>query len=282
MLAEVYYIAPGFKDTAQFLFHDLIGRFPEENSTVDIGKYPEGTPIFFLFIVTDTSYKYEYYKGKKKYTGQNRDSVDILVTDAPGNNAWGKKYALSGRNDLGEVEVSFMGDAFFGTIIFHVSNVHLEAVERNNIAVPRASIRGGNNSFTSPFTIALKVPDEGRIAVKLIDDNYWDTLNPVKNGAALNIYYSLDNSDPRTSPTRQLYTDSISITETTTLKAYAKIEGDTLWYPSPVITERYVFDNTPVRFVQSSQKQPGMPSGNLYIYNLLGRKLAAVGAVQSM
>ena len=90
MLAEVYYIAPGFKDTAQFLFHDLIGRFPEENSTVDIGKYPEGTPIFFLFIVTDTSYKYEYYKGKKKYTGQNRDSVDILVTDAPGNNAWGK------------------------------------------------------------------------------------------------------------------------------------------------------------------------------------------------
>jgi len=157
-----------------------------------------------------------------------------------------KRFALAGKINSLVAEISFdtYASMSFWDSKITVSNVDLEVIEKNIVPIPRCLPKGGISDHG--LSVGIAVPHEGLFSLKGYR-GVGDTLrNPLKSGATLKIYYTLDNSDPRTSSTRQLYTDSIRITSTTTLKTYAELDRDTLWYPSPVVTEHYTINNTNV------------------------------------
>jgi len=87
--------------------------------------------------------------------------------------------------------------------------------------------------------------------------------HPIK-GDSLKIYYTLDGSDPTTSPTRTLYAGTpIDILQSDTLKAVAIHDNTKLYVPSSVLTSIYIKD-----FVASTLEilnANGLPFPNGYI-----------------
>ncbi len=76
----------------------------------------------------------------------------------------------------------------------------------NNPVAPRLIVTPGSQTFKDPAGITV-------------------TMTTVGGSATNMIYYTLDGSDPKTSDTRQQYTAPITITQTTTLNAYAEANG---------------------------------------------------------
>jgi hypothetical protein len=97
---------PQHQDSAIFLFHNFISRFPEESTSVNIGKFSTGTPIVLQYVVVDTAEKWSVRRGKKLYTGQNRVGIDEYVSDKKATN-YGYRWAAVGRADLSRVQVGF-------------------------------------------------------------------------------------------------------------------------------------------------------------------------------
>jgi hypothetical protein len=60
----------------------------------------------------------------------------------------------------------------------------------------------------------------------------------------LEYYHTLDGTNPENSPTRLQYTAPFTISSTTTIKAYAVVEGNPDWYPSEVMTRTYTKSGT--------------------------------------
>jgi len=117
----------------------------------------------------------------------------------------------------------------------------------------------------------LEVPYKGNR--KIVDS---DTIDNRPDSTAFSIYYTTDGSTPSISD-GILYTEAIEITETTTLKAIAVLEGDTNWFYSEVMEETYNYTgtankiNTPKKsFITNKNFPVNTP---LSIYNPRGRIL---------
>ena len=123
-LGELFFV-PNKGDTSIFLFHNKINEFKNEKPNVEIGTFPKGTKLYFMYIVTDTSNRYKGKENKKLYSGQNRPGKDIFISERMGIRDF--RWALAGAVDTTNCELSFAsiikGD--FEQIRFHISNTRL-------------------------------------------------------------------------------------------------------------------------------------------------------------
>jgi fibro-slime domain-containing protein len=96
--------------------------------------------------------------------------------------------------------------------------------------------------------------------------NFIDSISVelVATSPTATIYYTLDNSDPTTSPTRYMYSEPITISEvTTTINAYATETG---WANSEVITEIYTKDPDGMHYKSSNQNYITLDYINQLLY----------------
>ncbi|NLD48855.1 MAG: hypothetical protein GX660_16960 [Clostridiaceae bacterium] len=112
------------KDSSIFLFHNKIEDFHEEKKEVRIGKFPKGTKLYFMYMVTDTSSFYKDKVKKRLYSGQNRIQ-DLYISDRKGLKDF--RWAVAGTVDTNTCEISFASTvkANFRQIRFHISNSYL-------------------------------------------------------------------------------------------------------------------------------------------------------------
>ena len=253
-VAETHFMVPGHHDSSRFLFHNLHEQFPEESTTINLGTYPVGTPIVFMYMIVDTSEYWEELRNKRFFTGQNREGVDQYVSDIAPVNQYGRRFSIAGKCGGNTAEVGICDDRepTFKNVILEVTEVSVEVIEHNKIPYLHVT-PDGEGPFTDSVPAGLWVPDSGLLAVK---DR--DTIsNPLAEGEQLRIYYTLDGTDPRTSQSRQLYEGEFQITQTCTLKAYAELTGETNWYPSEVTTRAFTVD------ASGLARHIGVPAGRL-------------------
>jgi hypothetical protein len=231
---ELYYLHPDHPDSAVFLFHNDSTEFPSETSVVSLGSFARGTEITFLYEATDTDTMYDFIRGKPHCSGQNRVGIDRYVSDT--RNIYGKCTAQGGRLGPDSVVIGFddYGVLSFRGLVVHISGVFLEVVEKWKVSRPRLS--PGADTFSSPFPLNMVVPYAGNTVV--IGST---TVDRRPDSTAFKIRYTIDGSDPRVSSTALDYSDPVTVTQTTTVKAYAYLPGDTMWFPSEVMTETYTY-----------------------------------------
>jgi hypothetical protein len=239
---------------------------------VNIGSFPNNTILPFMFIVTDTSSRFAEFRNLKIYTGQNRKGVDSYISqrEMPPQrvSGYGARWSLAGNVGSDKVEVGFeeRGEYVFRGIVFEVSNVQ-ELHNRHKLPLPRYM---KESSFLALHCPA--VPDTLIIG----KDSTFFPCDTTK----LQIYYTLDNSDPRSSSSRLLYTSPIPITQTTTIKSYTFHTGDTNWLQSDIATATYT--TTTVRnsagknsIIQNNAEISGIdPARPLRIYDMQGKLVA--------
>ena len=126
-LGKLFFIFPDDEYLPQLLFHNIIDSFPNEQKEINLGKFPQNTELYFMYIVVDTSQNYQRFRDKKLYSGPNRDSVDRFVSDL-----WyvhDKKWAVAGKIDSTRIEMGF-SDGYtnmqFNAIMFEVSGVKIK------------------------------------------------------------------------------------------------------------------------------------------------------------
>jgi len=104
-----------------------------------------------------------------------------------------------------------------------------------DITAPTADVSLTGGIFSTPPTVSLTATDDSENAI---------------------IYYTTDNTDPRTSSTRMVYSKSLLINETTTLR-YAAVDLSGNW--SPVYAETYAIklNSAPDVFVQDASHYSG-------------------------
>lgn len=238
-LGSLSFMVPIKQDSSKFLFHNLHNLFPQESTTINIGRFPQGTPIVFRYIVEDTSHRIAAYQGKKNYSGQNRIGVDYYISEK-GSTNFGKKWVVGGRIiDSGKVEMGFSDGSglAYRNIQFSVSNVYLEGLEKNK--VPQPIINPSNDTILDSIHLSFTIPVEGlynAITTITIDTTY-DTIRPV-SGATLKIFFTLDGTPPTTQS--QQYFSPIPLYQSTTVNAFAVIVGDTNWFASEVVNKVYI------------------------------------------
>ena len=253
-IGRAYFMVPGYPDSAVFLFHNLHDRFPEESTTVSIGKYRAGTQIVLMYQVVDTNTRWDTFRGERLYTGQNREGIDAYISERAPVRTFARCFAMAAKCADGTVEVGFSDgpSLAFWNIMLTITNAYLEVLEKNKIPYVHVS-PAGDDSHSESVRVSLWVPDSGLLAIK---DR--DTIsNPLADGEQLRIYYTLDGTDPRTSQSRELYEGEFQITRTCTLKAYAELTGETNWYPSEVTTRAFTVD------ASGLARHIGVPAGRL-------------------
>jgi len=130
-LGELHFMVPGSPDSSIFLFHNIRDSFPEEPDTVNLGKFPSGTQLVFMYKVVDAAGKWPEFENKRLFSGQNRESIDDYISEMtmdtvlPG--AYSRRWLAAGKIDDTRVEGGFEDgyNASFRSIIFEVSNVDI-------------------------------------------------------------------------------------------------------------------------------------------------------------
>jgi hypothetical protein len=124
-VGELHFIPPEKTDSSVFLFHNIAWRYETESDTVALGRYPKGTEITFMYMVTDTQETYSYAKDKKVYTGQNDSSLGQPVSEISG--PLGRRWCVVGYLGEGicEVACSATKPWVFKEIRFLVTNVKI-------------------------------------------------------------------------------------------------------------------------------------------------------------
>jgi len=236
-LGQLYFILPGNHDSSIFVFHNKIENYPEESATVNMGSFPRGTEIVSKYIVIDTSSEFDNIRDKALYNGQNRPEIDEYVSDLT-NGYLAYRWAIAGRLNSSECEIGFeaTGGYGFNAIVFVVSGVYVSGAEK--FKIPYIHVSPSDTFFTSPIEVFLSIPEDG---LKCYQTSI-DTIDPIADGAELQIYYTLDGTNPDRNST--LYEGPIIIDETTTIKAFAVLEGDTNWFDSEVMEETYTYTGT--------------------------------------
>lgn len=273
---KLCFMVPGIKDSAVFIFHNNPGNYSGEDSSSVIGKYSAGTEIFFRYEVDDTFSLCSSFNKKKIYSGQNRVGIDPYVSERDYPLRYGKRWVMGGRVDSSNIEIGFEDQqnfAFQG-IIFNVENVCLEVIDKYKLSPPEPSIT--SQTFQNSISITLSVPLIGN--QKIVNT---DTTYPKINTAAIKIYYTLDNSDPRSSSTKILYNTPIPITLSTTLKAYALVESDTNWFPSEVLTQLYTKEESSVHQNLRPTSITSSTISDFAIYSINGQHIRTMTASAS-
>lgn len=124
---ELFFMDPN-ADTSIFLTDNKI----TDTITIELGKYATSTPLVFKFVVTDTSESGARYRGKKLFTGQNREGIDKYVSERSlehdSYETYGARWAAVGAIDSNTVEVGFEDRVgySFRAIVFQVSNARIK------------------------------------------------------------------------------------------------------------------------------------------------------------
>ncbi len=165
-------------------------------------------------------------------------NLNILVNDVVVGNVTSSGEQNVIKNS-GEIEVNISGDFFVkfmsvnnsdGQVV--IDNVTWTSGSGNSVASPQFNPIGG--TYTSPQNVSISSTTPGAI-----------------------IYYTTDDSNP--TQQSQLYTQPVTIAQTTTLKARAYAFG---LDPSNITTAQYVF---PVTVTSLAALRAGVP-GQLYHY----------------
>jgi hypothetical protein len=122
---KLYFMVPGAGDSAKFLFHNHIAKFAGESLAVNLGYFPRGTKLYFMYIVTDTSQKFGAAKDKKLFSGQNRSGTDQFISERKGLVDF--RWALAGKVTADTCETSFGSviKSDFWQIRYYLSNTYL-------------------------------------------------------------------------------------------------------------------------------------------------------------
>jgi hypothetical protein len=246
---KIYFVSSINNYSEQFLFHNHINDFPDEKKEHNLGKFPEGTQIHFYCVIVDSSSPNLTYLWKKTYTGQNREGVDALVSERSVR-PYDRRFAAVGRVNENTLAVGFAGWIAVGFMngIFDITNVFLGGIEK--FKIPSLSFLPIDSLFNDSIPVSFNVEDEALRYVLRREytdqrDTTYDTTSALDYpGSSLEYYYTLDGTDPKNSPTRVHYTAPFPISSTTTVKAYAVVEGNPDWYPSEVITRTYTKSGT--------------------------------------
>jgi hypothetical protein len=241
----LYFMHPGIRDSSEFLFHNKIYDFPGESLSVNIGKYPAGTPMVFKYVQLEPYDIDSSAMNKKFYSGQNRAGIDDYQSDMEGTLDF--RWAIAGRvnNDTCEIEFASWRSGYYQELRFFVTNVYREELEKYHVAMPVAS------------------PVKERF-----QDTLLVTLSTATIGTSV-IYYTLDGSTPTTmSP---VYNAPIVIKAFEIIKAIAAKPGDTQWVNSGIMEKTYIRDAvgiSPVNSVAAINSRFGVGSK---VYNIRGQ-----------
>ena len=124
-----------------------------------------------------------------------------------------------------------------------------------------------NNCSASEVPFQLIVTPEGKVYKT---ETLSITLKTIGEKATPSIYYTLDNTDPKTSATKQTYTDPISIQGNKTLKAYAVAAGE----ETEVITHTYTYETPQATPITVSFRKPDdWAIVNFYAWDMSGTPL---------
>jgi len=130
-LGELHFMVPGFPDSSIFLFHNIRDSFPEEPDTVNLGKFPTGTQLVFMYKVVDAAGKWPEFENKRLFSGQNREGVDDYISELSmgtrGTLGYGLRWMAAGKIDDSRAEGGFE-DGFnysFRSLIFEVTNADI-------------------------------------------------------------------------------------------------------------------------------------------------------------
>jgi len=104
-LYAVYFMVPGYRDSARFLFHNKHQDFANESTTVNLGHFGVGTELVLMSCVVDTAQEWARIFGKKLYSGENRVELGNYVSQWKG--AVSYKWAVAGRILGNACEMSF-------------------------------------------------------------------------------------------------------------------------------------------------------------------------------
>jgi hypothetical protein len=251
---ELFFMVPGYTDSTKFLFHNFIDSFPNEKAIINLGCYPAGSNVVFMYVVTDSIYLIAPYFNKRLYSGQNRVGIDQYISERIGLVDY--RWAVAGRVNERMCEVGFASavKGNFYDIRFYITNVYREELDKYQVALPVAS--PSPDHFTGANSVTLTSA----------------TIGDPK------IYYTLDGSNPTTAS--EHYDTPIEITKTTTIKAFAAKPGDTQWVNSGIMEKTYVRDETRSRIVSSVRVLSSGPL-DCQIYSFNGRYIRSIRSTQA-
>ncbi len=240
---ELCFMDPNNKDSAIMIFDTSLINYPD---TVTIGSYPEGTELIFRFRViktftyTETQYKNEDGSFKKYYTGQNRDSIDLYISDETGVSV--SASAMINDSIVGTAFDPHHG-TFFGHMYIKTVNAQMTGLDVFKISRPKIS-DAVDTSFSDSVSLELYIPYKGNF-LQIVEEwiNPVDTIDHRPDSTDFQIFYTTDGSDPSDTANAQLYNDEpIVIKETSTLKAVGVLPyqpDSTTWYPSEVVEWKF-------------------------------------------
>lgn len=245
---ELSFMHPAIVDSSLLIFKYSLSGNEDEITDFNLGKFPEGTPLVFQNTAIDSSF-YGIEMGENSYTGQNRPGLDYYTNKTSTGHFRGCRSAAV-RIDSARIRVGFTDgfDYLFTNILFDVFNATLGFIEKAKI--PSFIMQPEDTTFSDELNVLFEIKSEALYSITIfkdghVQDSAIDTSSALDiEGATLQYYYTLDGTNPENSPTRLQYTAPFTISSTTTIKAYAVVEGNPDWYPSEVMTRTYTKSGT--------------------------------------
>lgn len=124
-LGAIYFMVQNGSDSAFLLFHNHITEFSKESLDVNLGRFPRGTKLYFMYTVTDTSKLYNSIRNKKLFSGQNRNGIDPFISEKKGLIDF--RWAIAGKIDEDYCEISFASTIHgsYRQMLIKLSNTYL-------------------------------------------------------------------------------------------------------------------------------------------------------------
>jgi hypothetical protein len=248
------------RDTQLPLFHNFIEQFPVETTQVNLGFFPKGTSIYIGYSMDSLN---TFCIGGIYFSGQNREDYEPFLSINRLTFWYGNRWLAGNRLTSTVVEAGFddRNDMAFQSLIFRISNVYVEGIEKFKLPLPVIT----NNSENNNQIVTI----EKKSAVnKLIRGK--DTTFVLLGTDKIQVYYTIDGSDPTASLSRVLYTNPFPVAASLTVKAVL-VTNDTNWFHSEVTAKAIVVDIAGISDKKNNVLYVPDIISEVKIFNLKGR-----------
>jgi len=118
-----YFVPQGRPDSLVFLFGNCSGSETPTADTVVLGHFPAGSEMVFAYEAIDTAPRFSEVRGKKIYSGLNREGTDANVAERTG--LFGRRWVAVGQVSASRCEAGFeaAGSYGFRDLVLEVYNV---------------------------------------------------------------------------------------------------------------------------------------------------------------